>query len=127
MPTYGLTAADKCRKIADTLDMLPDFPEHTVTCNVGAAPAVAIHGLTKDELVVLVRGLGRVAKNASGGTFWVNGDYDGVDVTGFAADREDLCRRVVTGRRTVPAQAERVEDIVEWVCDPILGTPVVGA
>ena len=35
--------------------------------------------------------------------------------------RDEVCRKVVTGTRVVPATEERTVEIVEWVCDePVL-------
>ena len=40
------------------------------------------------------------------------------------AGREEVCRKIVTGTRVVPArpaEPERTEEIYEWACDPLLG------
>lgn len=34
--------------------------------------------------------------------------------------RERVCRKVVTGTRTIPAQPERVVEEIEWVCEDAL-------
>jgi hypothetical protein len=35
----------------------------------------------------------------------------------IAAPREAVCRRVVVGKKTVPATPEHDVEIVEWICD----------
>ncbi len=48
-------------------------------------------------------------------------DYDISLVVNYYANRETVCTKKVVGTKVVPAQTipERVEEIVEWECDPI--------
>ena len=39
-----------------------------------------------------------------------------LDIT---TQRDTVCRKVITGTRTVPATPEREVEIVEWVCDDV--------
>jgi hypothetical protein len=116
------TAADRLRAIAALVDQAPEFEDAIVACNIYRHKSeVAFHGLAKDELVALVRWLGGAKKFASDWSFYVVGKRDGVEVTGFARDRGEVCERVVVGKRTVPAAPEHEEEIVEWKCSPLLG------
>ena len=82
---------------------------------------VSLHGLSRDELAEFARQVpGRVEKQRAGSTFWLEGRFGDVVLTAFAKQGA-VCRMDVTGTRVVPAQPERVEEIVEWICDePIL-------
>lgn len=89
----------------------------------------------RDEFVNVAQLLGgKRTKDGDDSYFRVKRSFGPIEVTVFA-QRKDVCERVVTGTRHIPAQVipaseERVieardEEIVEWVCEPLLAARVV--
>jgi hypothetical protein len=55
--------------------------------------------------------------------FWLHREF-GEDLSlDITASRETVCRRVVTGTRTIPARPEETVEEVEWVCDDAVLAP----
>lgn len=84
----------------------------------------------KDAMAKAVRALGSGEKRVIGEDLHVERKFGPITVSAYTA-RENVCKRVVTGVKVlpatvVPAQAEQVLpereiEVVEWVCSPILG------
>jgi hypothetical protein len=118
------------RVLADLLEARPEIPAPYH----GRSTELAIFTSGKDELVAAARAFpGKLDKtyddNSSAFGFELHGRLRGLRVVIYG-DRNEVCRRVVTGTRevtkTVPAPdapmvevTETVED-VEWVCEPLL-------
>jgi hypothetical protein len=67
----------------------------------------------------LRRSLGKVEKRITGGHFCLRRDFGGGVCIELNIPQDQVCKRVVTGHRVIPAkpaQPERVEEIVEWRC-----------
>lgn len=107
------------------------------------SPSLFIHALPGEEddlakarLAIFARALsrmqGKTSKNVGEDVFWLMHDgADALAVTVFA-DRDAVCRRVVTGMVEVPAAeaylvpekpAHTVER-VEWICDGVILAPM---
>lgn len=82
-----------------------------------------------ESLAQTARALGgHRTKDANGSYFTIIRSFGPVDVHAYS-DRNEVCERVVTGTKVIPATVipareipERVEEIVEWKCpDGVLG------
>src|ERR1700681_592109 len=74
---------------------------------------------TKEAMVRLARTFGSCEKEYSTGLFSIKKQFGAISFEATCS-REQVCERVVTGKREVPAQtittAAHTEDIVEWRC-----------
>ena len=106
------------RELADYLELHPELvPQY-------GGQHVYMHADNADQFSALVSELGgRREKEADDYHIGVTRRF-GPHEYDLYVDREQVCRKVVTGTRVVPArpaEPESVEDVVEWVCDdPIL-------
>lgn len=76
----------------------------------------------KDGLREAAKAPGHADKGAFGEQFYIDRTFGPVKIT-FAADRAEVCRKVVKGTREVPERVvpARTEEIIEWECtDPLL-------
>lgn len=99
---------------------------HDLAEFLAAQPAITpcsqtynVYVTDRDELTRIAR-LGSWRKVYNGPYFSLVKDFSGGVRLEVFTDRSTVCRKVVTGQRTIPAQPatdERVEDIVEWQCD----------
>ncbi len=79
-------------------------------------------------MAAFIRSVGKVAKNGIESTFWISHRIGDLEITMFAKDREQVCRKIVTKKvlpaepeRVIAAQPERIIEEVTWDCDkPIL-------
>lgn len=123
------TLAGRLRDIADQVAVaLPDVAaQQTFTLNgAGSSATLGLHSLDRDALAAFARAFPKVTKHGTGDTFWLAADLgDGLTIAAFAADRDQVCRKVVTGTRTVPEQVipAHEQDVIEWVCDEPLLAP----
>ncbi len=110
------------RKSADTLETmeLPDLDWRVKT-------DVCAHFATRQDMADFIRVVGKVKKDSVESSFWVTHRVGDLEVVVYAADREQVCRKVVTIRtlppepeKIIPAQPERVVEEVTWDCEPIL-------
>ncbi len=74
---------------------------------------------TAEELRAAVRVMGRVQKDFSDKHVAVEKVFGGIKYAVYT-NRENVCERIVVGKRIVPAVAEHEEDIVEWKCGTVL-------
>lgn len=104
------------RAIADWYEAHPDMPiPHT--------DQIGVYGVqeTKEEAARIASALRPCHKVHEGEFFKLTRDFDGLTLK-FVFMREAVCRRRVVGHRIIPAQEERVVEMVEWECEPsILG------
>lgn len=125
------------RKAADIVETLPaDLPQPDVQVRPWADDIQISWHLANDEKTrehqravanTIRRAIGgEWTKGGSGSAFWLSRKTDDLDLTIFC-NREQVCRRVVTGTEevtlpAVEARPERTEvrEVVEWQCDPIV-------
>ena len=98
--------------LRDLTDWLEQHPEYAPTY-----PAVTLNVFADDkaELAEFARAAGRATKHWLDSWFVVRAEFGPHSIDANLA-REQVCDRVVTGIRWVPAQPARTEDVVEWVC-----------
>lgn len=102
------------RELASFVDAHPDLP----------LPIASNHNAfvnTKAELAALARSGVRWEKSANGNYFYLRVTFTGGHSFDVNVQREQVCRKVVTGTHLEPAvPAHEVEDF-HWVCDePLL-------
>lgn len=68
---------------------------------------------TKEQLVALIRHIGKVEKDAAGSYFWIEKRFGANLKYEVNIERAKVCERKVIGTQTVPAHEE---EIVEWEC-----------
>jgi len=76
----------------------------------------------KGKMAGYARALKPCKKDFSGQSFALTRKF-GILTLRISASREQVCRKIVTGTRVVPAYTipERIEEDAEWVCDePLL-------
>lgn len=76
----------------------------------------------KAKMAGYARALKPCKKDFSGQSFALTRKF-GILTVRIAAEREKVCRKIVTGTKVVPAYTipERIEEEAEWVCDePLL-------
>jgi hypothetical protein len=109
--------------LADHADALPG----DVGVQLAYYPVLALRCHDAPAMARTVKWVGGGAKRSTDYLMHVERSFGGlvVDVT---ADREEVCRKVKVGTRTVTVPApdaptiEVEEDVYEWECNPILGT-----
>lgn len=101
---------DGLRELTDWLAQNPEYvPEYsTVTINIFPAD--------KGELAEFARAVGKAEKLWQDNWLAVRASF-GPHAIDANLPREQVCRKVVTGKRKIPAKPARTEEIVEWVCD----------
>jgi hypothetical protein len=100
------------RDLADFLEAHPGvpFPAYNVlNANVD----------TKDEIARIAR-LCSWEKDFNGEFFSLRKRFGGELMLDVYTSRDQVCRRVVKGTKTLPAVPERTVEDVEWVCDDAL-------
>ncbi len=107
---------DGLREFADFLE---EHPEHPLFC--GVQFDCFLKG--KEELADVARTLGHAQKGGTRDYFYLRKKFGPVAVD-YNVSREQVCQRVVVGEKLIPAQPERIEEVIEWRCaDAILATP----
>lgn len=103
------------RDMADWFEQHPDRipPYLPVTVNLFADD--------RDDLIAYAREFGKADKSVVNDWFALRKRF-GPHAIDANLPREEICRKVVTGTRQVPAQMieAREEEIVEWVCEDAL-------
>lgn len=75
---------------------------------------------TREEIAAVAR-QSSWTKDFNGSWFTLRKQFGTLNLDVYT-DREQVCRKVVTGTRVVPAveaQPEREEQVTEWVCDEV--------
>jgi len=103
------------RQLADFVEAHPELP----------VPFAGGHNVfvgTKAELATFARLPGvRWDKSVDPNYFYIRHTFDGGHSYDINVQREQVCRKVVTGTRLVPAEPAHEVDVFEWVCDePLL-------
>ena len=105
------------RDLADLYENQPGLQlPHEQTINVFCDSA--------EEFTEQARALGSVQKRDDGRYFTLRRTFGGVINFDLFTERDLVCERIVTGQRVipateaklVPAEPERIEDIIEWRC-----------
>jgi hypothetical protein len=100
------------RDLATFLESYPEIP----TPSFGVDAWVN----SKEELTNASRLGGKWEKRYTGNYFCL-GKRFGPILFEINTERDKVCRRVVVGTETIPAQPERTVEKVEWICDePLL-------
>lgn len=89
-----------------------------------------LFNISKEDVVYFVKGLGRVKKEYMWDNLYITKIFNDDVKIKFVIPRSCVCQRVVKETRIIPAEPEHtevipakkahVEEIVEWVCEPIL-------
>lgn len=107
------SVSDSLRDLAAFLDAHPEIEinDQSIT--------LLKYVTTREELAAIAK-RGSYRKVYTKSYFELHHDFGcGIELHVYA-DRATVCQRVVTGTRVIaaiPAQPERVEEVVEWVCD----------
>jgi len=99
------------RELADLLEKHPDIPEPIMSANAFVD--------TREELAKVAR-LGFWEKCEQGEWFILARNFSAGLRLEVNINRSKVCKRKVVGTRVVPARPERTEEIIEWICAPIL-------
>ena len=128
------------RALADLLDTNPDLdlPWEGSSPQYATLSVIALGDDGAAQIAAWAKALPGIKKKQVQSThFYLNGSLHGLHLR-VVVERDQVCRRVVTGTREVTAQVpdpdalakvptvtvtETVED-VEWVCEPILSEQV---
>lgn len=116
--------ADNLRSAAAKIDELSEIADEELLLS----GSISIHCqyLSKEKQQEFVRALGKCEKETAGSSLWVKRDFgesynSRYDISLFLR-RDEFCKPVVTGTRTVPAREAYEEEVVEWECGSILGS-----
>jgi hypothetical protein len=108
------------RELADFVEAHPDLP----------VPFSGSHNVflaDKADVVALARAAGgRWEKGADPNYFYLKVRFAGGHTYDLNVDRERICRKVVTGTRTVPATPAHDVEEFHWICDEPLLAHAVG-
>ena len=74
----------------------------------------------KEELAHVARAFGGTLEKYPCGPFFALRKHVGPFIVDFNVPRTEVCHRVVTGTRVVPAVPEETVEVVEWICDESL-------
>jgi len=101
------------RQIADFLEQHPGVPAPDYsTLNSRAG--------TKEQIAAIAR-LATWRKDYGDNYFSLHKEFPGDLALDVYTERSTVCRKVVTGRRMLPAEPEREVEVYEWICDePLL-------
>ncbi len=113
--------------MSETTDMfvtdlraLADFYEAHPTLPIPIISPVNAFVWTQEALASAARDLGGASKEGSGSWFslrkWITPSL-ALDIN---VERAKVCTARVVGSKVIPAQAERVENIIEWECGSVL-------
>lgn len=72
-----------------------------------------------DGVKALVQAAPHVTKRYEDKDLWVTYDLGSISLN-YGCKRDAVCERVVTGTRVIPAEPERVVEVLEWRCKPLL-------
>lgn len=98
---------DGLHELADWLDQHPEWVPNYNPITLNLFPE------DKAKLAAFARVVGKAEKLWEGDWLAVRASF-GPHAIDANLPREQVCRKVVTGERQIPA---RTEEIVEWVCD----------
>ena len=78
---------------------------------------------TQEALAPAARALGTATKEGSGAWFYLRKWITPSLALDINVARAKVCTARVVGSRVIPAQAERIEEILEWDCGTVLAAP----
>lgn len=127
------------RELVEGLRAMADFIEENIDLPLDMEPEIKLNvwlhddstyydknpKTAREKLREAARVLGKAEKEFSGTYFDLIKKFSPCVRIEYTVDREAVCKRVVTGKKIIPAEViqrkEREEEIVEWICtDPIL-------
>ena len=103
------------RKIADFYEANPSLTLPTDT-------SFTVYGYdAKEDVLKLVHMLGNCKKEFLESVFYIVKAFGGFKLK-FCFSKSKVCERIVTGTKVIPSIyfPERIEEIVEWKCHPLL-------
>jgi hypothetical protein len=119
------TIVQDLRDLANFLEDRPEIAELCSDTNVNGWV------YSREAMALAARAFGKADKVIVGDYWMCLRRVFGTITLGINVPRQEVCRKVVTGTRVVPATIlparektfvpETVEEIFEWKCDPILG------
>lgn len=110
-----MTEEERRKKFIGDLRALANFLEQTEVPHP-IFNVLGVYVADRAELTQIAK-VGRWEKEYVGDWFMLKKTF-GEDLTlQYQTEREKVCRRVVTGKRVIPAQEQREVDVIEWVCD----------
>ena len=112
------------RRLADLVEANP-----TMSCPYFGVAVISCENIEKMRFIAKTIG-GKWDKSADATTFDLNQKIcDGLRIILFAS-RKDVCKRIVTGTRVIPATTlpareeivipAREEEVVEWICPEVM-------
>jgi hypothetical protein len=109
------------------LRALADFYEANPSLPLPGGRSLSVFNLTKDQILAFAHVFGKSEKTYHGDHFWLTKKFPGgVELSAFAA-RQEVCTAVVVGTKVEPGYfrpeehvEERVVDVLEWRCSPLL-------
>lgn len=126
------------RELVEGLRALADFIEQHPELPITYPSQTFTHWLydesdgrtAKEQMATAARAMGNASKVYTGSYFDLRKKFGKHITLEFTANRENICKRVVTGHKLVPAKLvpekmtpARIEEEVEWVCDePLLAS-----
>lgn len=112
--------SDRAEFINGLRDLANWYGEHPDLEAPGAYGGFNIYTQSPEHFAELRRILGVSEKQSVTDTIYFRksfGSYVKLDIN---INKEKTCEKVKVGTRIVPAQPERVEEVYEWKCAPIL-------
>ena len=109
----GQEYARGLRAIANWYEAHPDMPIPQEKISVTRVKE------TKEEATRIIEALKPCQKEWDSDFFRLTRDFDGLRFEVIFM-RSAVCTRRVIGHRVVPAQEERIVEVVEWDCEPAL-------
>jgi hypothetical protein len=102
------------RRAAEFLEAHPDVPTPFPVC-------LGWYEQGKAGAAALAKAAGRVSKQHMDDNLWVHFEISDSLKFSYGCGRTAVCERIVVGTEVIPAQPERVVEVVEWHCDkPLL-------
>lgn len=115
---------ERQQKLNDTramLDWLEAHPDVPLPQEIDFG-GFAIYSMdTKQDALLLAREFGAARKEYDGSFLHLSKKF-GTQALRAVFNRESVCERVVVGTEVVPerVEPERIREIIEWRCEPIL-------
>lgn len=106
------------RAFVNGLRQMANFVEANEELPVPMGCSMNVFVTHRRELAALARvGGAKWEKRANGNYFSLVVTFDGKHTYEINIERQQMCRRVVTGKRVVPAEPEHEVEEFAWVCD----------
>ena len=123
-PTAEQVAAEEKRRadVVRGLRDLADVMEQNRAIQVPWEIVINAFADTREEIAAVAR-TGSWRKAFAGDWFSLRREFGGSVALDVSIQRAQVCKRVVVGKMTLPAQPEREVEQVEWQCEDSLLAP----